>query len=154
MGAWKIYGGDVPRTPMMYKSPVEREGWLGKYMAPSNEYLRNTNETVHPSARYRWFCAKNSTTDSNLGTKGVGMYSPRALKGWTPPKAQKDGRVGEGSVAVISSEPLTWTKDRDGRRVTMKESVMGKYEKILLALYDRQHSDKGSVWREVLGNEK
>ena len=154
MGTWKVYGGDVPRTPMMYKSPVEKKGWLGKYMGPSNEYLQNTNETVHPSARYRWFCARNSTTDPKLGPKGVDTYSPRALKDWTPPKAQKDGRVGKGTAAVISSKTLTWTKDRDGKGVTMNESVMGKYEKILLALYDRQYSTTGSVWREVLGNEK
>ena len=145
----------------MYKSPVETQGWFGfgsKYMAPSDKYLQNTNETVHPSARYRLFCSrnvtKNSTTDPNLGTNGSREYSPRALTGWTPPKAQKDGRVGKDSEPANSSEPLTWTKDRDGERVTMDESVMGKYEKILLALYDRQYSTNGSVWKAVLGNER
>ena len=112
-----------------------------------NTLLQHTNETVHPVVRYRRFC-KNQ---KRLGTDDEVPFDPVSLKDWNAPSAQKDGRVGKGSP-VTSKGPLAWKNTRDN--VSMEESSMGKYEKILLAIYDQdpelQNRD-GSIWKKVLG---
>ena len=148
LGGW--INGPVVRTPGMYKKPVWTTNWRGNSVLTGGAYLENTNETVHPCARYRHFCMNPRGT----GPEDKGTYDPKALDGWTWPSRQKDGRIG-GEQAGSPSSPssMEYGRNRDGKSVTMRESVLGRYEKILLALYDQDHDSKGreSVWKQVLG---
>ena len=138
-----LYGGNVPRRPKEY-TKLEN----GK---ESQTPLNQSNETIHPAVRYRRFC-KNQ---KKLGTDDAQPFDPVSLKGWIPPSAQKDGRVGEG-CPVTTKGTLAWTKTIDNETKTMEESPMGKYEKMLLALYDQDaelRKRDGSIWTKVLGGD-
>ncbi|KAL8726310.1 MAG: hypothetical protein Q9166_006788 [cf. Caloplaca sp. 2 TL-2023] len=115
------WGGIEPRTPGQYTG------------------LKNTNETMHPAVRYRHFCQNMK----HLGADDRTPYKPSALKGWTWPSAQKDGKIGENPPTTTLG-PLKYTKGN----LQIPESPMGKYEKQLLALFNE---DLGSIWEKVLG---
>lgn len=147
----KLSGGAMsinpyyPRQPMYYHATKVTNTLLGPQTEVTKTLLQNTNETIHPAVRYRRFCKYNRT----LGTNDTGAYDPEALKGWTPPNAQPDGRIG---AAPVASQPkLKWTKGN----LTLPESTLGKWERFLLALYDQDADlvDRESVWKAVLGRD-
>lgn len=103
--------GEIVRTPGLYKRPNEFDG------RPTSEYLEDTNEMVHASARIR------------LRTVGLGLNDRKAWdcpalvgQGWKPLR-QADGKwvwmyMGEADVP----------------KKVMEEAEMGHYEKRLLEL--------------------
>ena len=139
------------RSQEVYRNP-NNIGWGGYEQRTPSEYagLENTNETMHPAIRYRHFC-KNS---GKLGAEDKVAFNPSSLNGWTWPSAQKDGRIGAGSQTTTTG-PLIFSKtNAQKKNITMAESILGKYEKQLLALYDQDPTLRqrdGSVWTKVLG---
>ena len=137
------FTGPITRTPMMYQKFKKDKDWLGN-LVPDGR-LKNTNETVHPSVRYRRFCQN----PGGLGPKDSGQYNPDALRGWAWPTISDKGRAGgyrilEGKEVVV----------REKEEMIMPESIMGKYEKILLAIYDQDLKIEGrndSIWEQVMG---
>lgn len=142
------------RTPMMYCRPETQSSWLpwkNGSLAQGSTFLENTNETFHPSLRYRHYC-KNQ---DKLGAEDQGPYEIKSMDGWTWPAKQPDGRIGsEGSSA--SAGNFAYSRSRGKKIVRAKESSMGYYEKLLLAMYDqdsalqKQYGDV-SIWDKVLG---
>ena len=148
LGASRDKQGKVTRTPHMYTKPESK-----------SNYLENTNETVHPAIRYRHYCKNHpqlGAEDSYEKLARTNPYDPSALAGWTWPSAQAEPDDRIGAAPATSSKDLSYTRDIAGTKVTMPESVMGKYEKIYLALYDQdvpRKSGEMGVWKAVMGGE-
>lgn len=120
------------------------------YIRESDKLLRNTNETFHPVVRYRYFSENNA----KLGADDKGPYSPKAMKDWKWPSAQKDGRIGAVTAGKNDPNSSEYSKRIDNNTVTVQESPMGWYEQLVLAMYDQDpefRSRDGSVWTKVLG---
>ena len=156
--SWK-YGGEKTRTPMMYCHPVKTSAWLPwnyDYLVQGSKFLENTNETFHPSLRYRRCCGNQK----KLGAQDRGKYDTKNMNSWTWPAGQLDGRIGlEGSSVSAGNFAYSTSRVEEGVKetVTVQESRMGYYEQLLLAIYDQdlklrgQNSD--SIWREVIGGD-
>ena len=143
------WGGKQLRTPMMYCQPkVFPAGympWSTEYIAQGTVPLKNTNETFHPSLRYRHFCKNQGKLDAH----DQGPYNPESMSAWTWPSAQKDGQI--GSTATGST---TYSRTIGQNITEVKESTMGYYEQLLLAIYDQDPTLRkrdGSIWKKVLG---
>ncbi|KAL8791840.1 MAG: hypothetical protein Q9195_005576 [Heterodermia aff. obscurata] len=155
-----MYMGGKTRTPMMYCQPEEASGWLpwnwkGSGLAQGSKFLENTNETFHASVRYRHYCGRQGT-----GVEGQGQYETKSMDGWTWPAGQLDGRIGR-ERSPTSTNSFEYSRSKGKETVTVKESPMGHYEKLLLAIYDQdpalreQYGSKKkgySIWKEVLGD--
>lgn len=147
-----VYKLNKTRTPMMYCHPEDQSSWLpwkGILLAQGLEPLKNTNETFHPSLRYRHYCSR----EGKLGAEYQGPYETKSMAGWTWPAKQPDGRIGDKRSSA-SADDFKYSRVKEGETVTVPESPMGYYEKLLLAMYDQDSTLKknyGSIWKEVLG---
>ena len=119
---------------------MKTDWWLQTLPDSSGPLLKNTNETIHPSVRYRHFC-KNC---ERLGIEDQGCYDPKALADWNWPRVLKDAKA--------SFAEMKYSKKSDNA-VTIRESPMGRHEQILLALHDQTYpaNNGQGVWERVVG---
>ena len=137
----KFKSGTAIRAPKMYREKIAPTNWWFETLPDlQSKLLTNTNETIHPSVRYRHFCQKGE----NLGVDDKGPYTPKALDGWEWPSKDSEG------VQVYIKKAGNKT-ETDGD--VIPESTLGYYEQILLALYDDGKETDGvkSVWDQVVG---
>ena len=151
------------RTPMMYCHPKEQSSWL-PWKKPSlvqgSSFLENTNETFHSSLRYRHYCSNQD----KLGPDDQGPYETKSMDGWTWPAKQAKGQTGSEESSASASE-FAFSRSRGKETVRVKESSMGYYERLLLAIYDQDQASKDKqdqalqdpwhdyrIWKKVIGD--
>ena len=138
--------GEDLRTPAMFRQPVLVPGLFlvrADKVQQGTVSLLNTNETFHPVIRYRHFCRNHE----RLGATDKLDFAPKNMTDWTWPLACKDGRIGAGEP-IASDEPMVFSRLKDGTKIELQESPMGKYEKWYLAMYDQDpgfHKRDGNV---------
>lgn len=93
-------------------------------------YLKNTNESVHASVRYRY--------KAQLRSAQISLGSSDSTKFELPNYELDDHR------------PFKWTPTKETEIPTITERELGKYEQVLLALYDRKFP---GTWKEVTETE-
>lgn len=98
--------------------------------ADTSTYLQNTNESIHASARYRYTV--------QLRSEQLSLGSSDSAKFEIPNYELDDQR------------PFKWTPRKEAGVPTITEPELGKYEQVLLALYDRKFP---GIWKEVMGTE-
>ena len=148
LASWK-YGGVKIRTPVAYYRPEKKSPWLpwnGEYLAQGSKRLENTNETFHPSLRYRHYC-KNA---KNLGAQDQGVYDTTSMAGWTWPDKKPKGRI-ECSESSPKANNPAYSRRGGKETVTVQESCMGFHEQVLLAIYNKDVG--GNIWHKVLGGD-
>ena len=157
LNSWK-YGGEKTRTPMMYCHPETKSAWLPwnyDYLVQGSKFLENTNETFHPSLRYRRCC----DNWEKLGAQDLGKYDTKNMDSWNWPTKQPDGRIGfEASSAKAGNFAYSRKRGKGEKEtVTVQESPMGYYEQLLLAMYDQDSElrkrDSDSIWKRVIGGD-
>ena len=145
------------RTPLMYCHPEKQSSWLpwkNVSLAQGSKFLENTNETFHPSLRYRHYC----NHQEKLGANDQGPYKTKSIDGWTWPAKQPNGRIGSNEPSTSAGVFKFSRSKGKGKKetVTVRESSLGDYEKLLLAIYDQdpalRHKYDESIWKEVIGD--
>lgn len=149
-----LTGGTMERTPGKYCAPK----WTSDTAWKNGDYLKNTNETIHPAVRYRHFCKKSD----HLGYCDKEKYDPACLRqNWTYPKTPGDGRIGQGAPTPASG-PLVYGFDRDpgkpnATKIPFTETTMGKHDLLYLAFYDQDPDMKQpnglGIWKQVVGGD-
>ena len=137
-------GGAAIRAPKMYRQEMKPTDWRFQTVPKtSSALLTHTNETIHPSVRYRHFCQSPEVQDK-LGVDDRGPYDPKALDAWDWPHKDSKG-------------PQQYKKKSRNKAETVddkiQESTLGYWEQILLALYDEgeEIKDVNSIWDQVVG---
>ena len=115
-------------------------------------FLENTNETFHPTVRYRRFCSRNA----KLGYNEFYPYAPEALdKDWEWPPTRNN----QGSATAPGQSNYSLNRKEDNGTLQKKsysESAMTRLEQIYLAFYDQdsffQITGEEKIYKQIFGS--